>query len=137
MNKEDLKTIINNFREYDWNYDNSSKTATYNNDFNLQVKLQNVIAREDDESLEGEEWDELFKKYPESKSLEVAFLYRGAEVAGFPAIMFNDLIIPLPVAASMIDEFYENEISIARMLTDDKKNFYTLLSGCKKRKKNY
>lgn len=136
MNKEDLKTIINNFEEYDWNYDSSSKIATYNNDFNLQVKLHNIRAREADESLVGEQWDKLFKKYPESKSADIAFLYRDAKVGGCQALMFRDLIIPLPIAANMINEFYENELSIARVLTDDKKKFDTLLSGCKKRKKD-
>lgn len=137
MNKEELKTIINNFKEYDWSYDTSSKTAIYNDDFDLQIKVLNIRDRDDDESLKGEQWDELFHKYPDSKSADINFLYRGGKVEGFPVLLFRGLVIPMPIAANIVDEFYENELSIARMLSEDKKKFDALLNGYKKRKKNY
>ncbi|MFL0194830.1 hypothetical protein ACJDU8_04470 [Clostridium sp. WILCCON 0269] len=136
-NQEFLKNLVNNFNEYEWNYDNANKIGTYKNDFNLQVKLQNKRRREEDESLKGNQWDDLFRKYPNSQSVEVTFLYRGAEVDGYPALIFKNVIIPLPIAANMINEFYENELRIARVFSDDKNSFDKILSGIEQRKKNY
>lgn len=137
MNQENLKNVVNNFMERDWNYDSVNKIGTYNDDFNLQVKLNDKRFRKNDEIFTGEEWNDLFEKYPNSQLIDIIFLYRDAQVDGITVLMCNEIMIPLPIAANMIDEFYENELNIARMFSNDKNSFNNMLSSAKKRKKNY
>lgn len=137
MNQEDLKNVVNSFKECNWNYDNVNKIGTYKEDFNLQVKLNDKRCRKDDEIFIGDEWNDLFEKYPNSQLIDITFVYRDAQVDGITVLEFNKIMIPLPIAANMIDEFYENELSIARMFSDDKNSFTKTLSQIKQRKKNY
>ena len=139
MNQDDLINIINNFRESEWTYDNVNKIGIYNDDFNLQLKKQNRTSRNNDEILTDEVWDDLFAKYPNSELINAVFVYRDAILSDHTRtyLLFNNIIVPLPVGANMINNFYENELSIAKMLSEDKNSFDKILSGCKKHKKYY
>lgn len=137
MNEQDLKKIINNFNESEWRYDVKNNIATYECDFDLQMKLVNKRSREEDEFLNDDTWNDLFQKYKNAELIDISITYRGAEVGGSTNLLNNNIFIPLPIAANIIDEFYENELNIARVFSHDKNKFVKMFKGAKTRKKNY
>lgn len=131
MNEKAVNKLICNFKKGDWIYDKSKKLCIYNEDFDLLIKLK----RSEDEHLNGKQWNGLFSKYPSAKLVDIVILYKDININGFTYLDLGDVIIPLPIAANRINDFYKNELNIAKLFSDNKVKFDNLMSNVNKIKK--
>lgn len=137
MNNEQLKKIVSNFNELQWSYDNDNKIAVYKNDNNLKMKLENKRSRNVDENFKQKQWSEFLDKYYNMELIDIMFLYNNEEIDGcFTGLIIDKIVIPIPVAANMIDIFYENEINITKMISTDTDKFHELTKHIKICKNN-
>ena len=135
MNEKTVNKLICNFKKSDWTYDKNKKICIYNEDFNLEIKLKNKIKRSEDEHLNGKQWNDFFNKYSSAKLIDIVILYKDININEFTYLDLGDIIIPLPIAANMINDFYKNELNIARLFSDNKVKFDNLMSKVNKIKK--
>ncbi|MNO25479.1 hypothetical protein D3C76_153150 [compost metagenome] len=104
----------------------------------MQVRLGAKSSRQNDEEFVGDQWDDYFNKYNGSLIVSVDFFYRDANLSQFNQTVIDcGVLIPLPIAANRIDEFYINEFQLARMLNANKNKYDNILNNVIKQKKEY
>jgi|GEM_PF-2840568 hypothetical protein len=135
MNEKTVNNLFCNFKKSDWCYNKSKTFCIYNEDFDLEIKLKNKMKRSEDEHLSGKQWNDLFSKYPSAKLIDIVISYKAININEFTYLDLGDIIIPLPIAANRINDFYKNELNIARTFSDNEVKFDNLISNFNKIKK--
>jgi len=124
MNNDKIKNLVNNFNISQWNIDEKKEIFTFKEDFDLKIKLENKHKRSEDEIMNDSSYDPVFAKYRVRYIVDVVFYYDDNKLdMGNTFLETKKIIIPNPVGANMVDNFYKNEYEIARAFSKNKKEF--------------
>lgn len=118
MTLDEIKKIERNFNEIDWECDRRNHTAIYENDVSLSLR---VNKEERDFDKYGEGYDELLKLYDIQKFASAEFCYNGIKVHSINLLCPNNasFFIPVPIGVNLPDTFYENEVKLAKVLSEE------------------
>lgn len=134
MTYNELNKIIEESNENDWI--KKDGILIYKNDLNISILLSNnAYSRKNDEILNEYSYDEFFEKYNSDLLIDVKVLFGQNIVINYTWLYKPDVVIPLPVGANMITDFFENEHDIAKLLSENEDLFNALLANvtlCKK-----
>ncbi|HAT4111135.1 hypothetical protein ACV3R1_13445 [Clostridium perfringens] len=127
MDKKKLNYLIKNFSSDDWIKGKlkNENVLIYNDDFNLTLQLKEKHLREDDEFLNGYVYDDVFKKYNIEFIVSVKAFFKEIELKDiyiFSLLKNGDTIIPVPAIADQTNQFYRDELEMAKMFSDDRFN---------------
>ena len=136
MTLDVAKDIIKNFNAFEWD-SSTETTGTYKADLSLHYKVDEFTTNLTDEFTPLDTWSEFFKKYNIIKKTYIRFMYNNNEIDVIPLFANSDIIIPMPVAANMISDFYISEILVAKYLSTDIKSFLTFEGTIKTQEKNF
>lgn len=120
MSEKELIEIIKNSTEDSWIV--QSNKIIYKNNLSVSVTLGSILARQSDKQLEDEVWDNTFNEYKCNRLITLEYRYNDFV---YPSnYLYKDTtIIPVPVAANRIHEFYQYEFDIAALLSCDRSKF--------------
>ncbi|OUB59038.1 hypothetical protein [Bacillus thuringiensis] len=120
MSEEELRQIIKNSTEDSWIV--QSNKIVYKGDLSVSVTLGSLLTRQSDKQLEGAVWDNTFNEYKCNRLITLEYRYNDFV---YPSnYLYKDTtIIPVPVAANRIHEFYRYEFDIAALLSGDRSKF--------------
>ncbi|MGH1205384.1 hypothetical protein BVG00_21610 [Bacillus cereus] len=121
MSEEELIQIIKNSTEDSWIV--QSNRIVYKGDLSVSVTLGSLLARQDDEHLKELVWDDTFNEYKCNRLITLEF--RWNDQIAYPSnwLYKDKTVIPVPVAANRIHEFYRYEFDIAALLSGDRSKF--------------
>ncbi|NRQ71796.1 hypothetical protein HQK17_27150 [Bacillus cereus] len=120
MSEEELRQIIKNSTEDSWIV--QSNKIVYKGDLSVSVTLGSLLTRQSDKQLEDAVWDNTFNEYKCNRLITLEYRYNDFV---YPSnYLYKDTtIIPVPVAANRIHEFYRYEFDIAALLSGDRSKF--------------
>ncbi|PFX91632.1 hypothetical protein COL41_25440 [Bacillus mycoides] len=121
MTESELRQIIKNSTRDSWIV--QSNRIVYKDDLSVSVTLGSLLARQDDEHLKESVWDDTFNEYKCNGLITLEF--RWNDQIAYPSnwLYKDTTVIPVPVAANRIQEFYQNEFDIAALLSSDRSKF--------------
>lgn len=120
MSYNELIEIIKNSTEDSWIV--QSNKIVYKDDLSVSVTLGSILERQSDKQLEDAVWDNTFNEYKCNRLITLEYRYNDFV---YPSnYLYKDAtIIPVPVAANRIHEFYQYEFDIAALLSSDRSKF--------------
>ena len=126
MSYDELKKIIKGSNGSDWIKGNGE--LIYKNNLDISIVLSgDSYPRKDDPILNGDTYDEFFYNYGSNQLIDVNVLFKTKEIITYNWLYKPDVVIPLPVAANRITEFFKYEYDIAKLLSKDEIMFELLL----------
>ncbi|HDR4368568.1 TPA: hypothetical protein QCP64_005064 [Bacillus cereus] len=129
MTESELRKIIKNSTEGSWILQNNR--IVYKNDLSVSVTLGSVIPRQKDEHLKGSQWDKTFNEYECYELITLEFRWNN-QIGYTSNWLYKDkIVIPVPVGANMIHEFFQNERDIAALLSSDRSRFENEMKNSK------
>ncbi|PEB22150.1 hypothetical protein COF68_17980 [Bacillus toyonensis] len=128
MSYNELIEIIKNSTEDSWIV--QSNKIVYKDDLSVSVTLGSILERQSDEQLEDAVWDNTFNEYKCNRLITLDYRYNDF---AYPSkyIYKDTTIIPFPVAANRIHEFYQYEFDIAALLSSDRSKFENAMKNTK------
>lgn len=120
MSYNELIEIIKNSTEDSWIV--QSNKIVYKDDLSVSVTLGSILERQSDKQLEDAVWDNTFNEYKCNRLITLEYRYNDFV---YPSnyLYKEATIIPVPVAANRIHEFYQYEFDIAGLLSSDRSKF--------------
>ncbi|EHL65085.1 hypothetical protein HMPREF1014_05556 [Bacillus sp. 7_6_55CFAA_CT2] len=120
MSYNELIEIIKNSTEDSWVV--QSNKIVYKDDLSVSVTLGSILERQSDKQLEDAVWDNTFNEYNCNRLITLEYRYNDFV---YPSnyLYKGATIIPVPVAANRIHEFYQYEFDIAALLSSDRSKF--------------
>ncbi|OWT48471.1 hypothetical protein [Bacillus sp. K2I17] len=120
MSYNELIEIIKNSTEDSWIVE--SNKIVYKDDLSVSVTLGTILERQSDEQLKDAVWDNTFNEYKCNRLITLEYRYN--DFVHPSTYLYKDTtIIPLPVGANRIHEFYQYEFDIAALLSSDRSKF--------------
>ncbi|AMR88455.1 hypothetical protein [Bacillus thuringiensis] len=121
MSEEELIQIIKNSTEDSWIV--QSNRIVYKGDLLVSVTLGSLLTRQGDEYLKDSDWDDTFNEYKCNELITLEFRWNDQIVYPSNWLYKDSIVIPVPVGANMIHEFFKNERDIAALLSGDRSKF--------------